>query len=156
LGIVISVERPCHDRDGQDPKFLRHLGDHGRRTRAGAAAHAGRDEQHVGTLDDLVDAIAILHRRLAADVRVRAGTESLGNVASDLQRRSDARTLQRLRIGIRTDEIDALDAGIDHVRDGIAATSPDADHLYDRALAVCIHQFKHSSFLRLSSLRGTH
>src|SRR3546814_18023676 len=38
------------------------------------------------------------------------------------------RGVERLRVGVGDDEIDALDARRDHVCDGIAARAADADH----------------------------
>src|ERR1700689_4462929 len=46
--------------------------------------HASGDEQHVAALDHFDDAIAVLHRRLAADLRIGAGAQALGDAASDL------------------------------------------------------------------------
>ena len=54
------------------------------------------------------------------------------------------RALQRLRVGVRADEVDALDAGSHHVRDRVAAAATDAEHLDDSRLAVSVHQFEHS------------
>jgi hypothetical protein len=44
-----------------------------------------------------------------------------------------------VRISIRADKIDTFNAGVHHMRDGIAATASDADHFDDRALTMCIH-----------------
>src|SRR5947207_2836224 len=60
------------------------------------AAHAGGDEQHVAALDQLDDAVAVLHRRLTADFRVGARPQPLGDVAADLQRRLHLGVLQGL------------------------------------------------------------
>ena len=46
------------------PSSLATLRDHGSCARAGAAAHAGGDEQHVAAFDEFDDAVAILHRGL--------------------------------------------------------------------------------------------
>ncbi len=94
-------------------------------------------------VDHLDDAVAILHRGLAADLRIRAGAETLGDVAADLQERLHLGVLERLRIGVDADEVHALDAGVDHVRDGVAAAAADADDLDDCALAVGVHQLEH-------------
>ena len=145
--VAFHLERLGDHRDGQDAELLGDLRHHRRRARAGAAAHAGGDEQHVAAFDQLDDAVAVFHRRLPADFRVGAGAQALGDVAADLQRGAHLGVLQRLRIGVDADEIHALEAGLDHVRDGVAAAAAHADHLDDGALAVCIHQFKHSSHL---------
>ncbi len=136
---AFHVERPGDDRDGQDAELLGDLRNHRRRAGAGAAAHAGGDEQHVAALDHLDDAIAIFHRRLTTDLGIGAGAQALGDVAADLQCGLHLRVLQRLRIGVDADELDTLDTTGDHVGDGVAAAAAYADHLDDSVLAVCIH-----------------
>ena len=37
------------------------------------------------------------------------------------------RGVERLRVGVRDDEVDALDVRADHVGDGVAASAADAD-----------------------------
>jgi hypothetical protein len=74
------------------PSSLADLRDDRRRAGAGAAAHAGGDEQHVAALDRLLDAVAILHRGLPAEIRVGPGAEALGDVAADLDRGLDPRS----------------------------------------------------------------
>ena len=87
--------------------------------------------------------VAILHRRLTADIGIGPGTETFRNITADLQRRADAGAVQRLRIRVGANEIDSLNAGMHHVCNGVAATTTDTDHLDDGALAVGIHKFKH-------------
>src|SRR5690606_33575826 len=102
--------------------------DHGGRTGAGAAAHAGGDEAHVGggqVVDDLVD--ALLGGR-AADLGLRAGAETLGDVGTELDQPLGLRHGQRLGVGVGDDEVDALQPGSDHVVDGVAAAAADAEH----------------------------
>src|SRR4029077_2434109 len=106
-----------------------------RRARARPAAHAGGDEEHVAALDQLDDAVAILHRRLAPHFGVGAGAETLRDVAADLQRGLHLRVLERLRVGIHADELDALDAVFSHVGHGIAAAAAHADYLDHSRLA---------------------
>jgi hypothetical protein len=96
-------------------------------------------------MDHLHDAVAVFHGGLPADLRVRAGTEALGDARADLQRGLDRGVLERLRIGVDAHELHALDAAVHHVRDGVAATSTDAQHLDDCALAVCVHEFEHAA-----------
>jgi hypothetical protein len=44
--------------------------------------------------------------------------------------------IERLRVGIGDDEVDALDVALDHVGDGVAAGAADADHADPRAKLV--------------------
>jgi hypothetical protein len=136
---ALHQERLGHDGDCQNAELLRHLGHDRRGARPGAATHARGDEQHVGTLDDLVDPVAILHRGLAADVGVGTRAETLRNVATDLQCRAHACAVQCLRVRVGTNEIDALDTGVDHVRNCVATAAAHADYLDYCALAVRIH-----------------
>ncbi len=136
---ALHDERLGHDGYGQDAELFRDLGNHRRRAGAGAAAHAGRYEQHVGALDHFLYAVAVFHRGLPADVRIRTRTKPLCNIAADLQRRAYARAIERLRVGIGTDEIDALYSCIHHMGDSVTATAANADHLDDGALAMRIH-----------------
>jgi hypothetical protein len=56
----------------------------------------------------------------------------------DLDRRGVV--LQRLRVGIRDDELDALEADERHPVDRIAAAAANADHLDARTRAIFISQ----------------
>ena len=51
-------------------------------------------------------------------------------------RRSARRSVERLRVGIGDDEVDALHVGAHHVGDGVAARAADADHADPRAQLV--------------------
>ena len=82
-----------------------------------------------------ISAVGVLERGLAADVRIRAGAEPLGELAADLDLHRRRVRLQRLRVGVGDHELDAGDAGLHHARHGIAAAAADADHLDARAHA---------------------
>ena len=126
------------------PAFeLERLGDHGDRQRAelagqagddrggagsGAAAEAGGYEHHVRTVERLDQLLGVLERRLAPDVGVGAGAESLGQLRTDLQLVRRGVEAQRLQIRIGDDELDAVEAGGDHAIDGITAAATDAHH----------------------------
>src|SRR3546814_3787231 len=64
----------------------------------------------------------------AADLGPRARAQSLGDLRPQLDTPFGRRSVERLRVGVGDDEIDALDARRDHVCDGIAARAADADH----------------------------
>ncbi len=103
----------------------------------------GGDKQHIGTLDHFVNAITILHSSLPANVRVCPGTETFGDIATDLQGGLDLGRLQRLPVCIRTYKIHPFNTAARHVLDSITATTADPQHLDNSALAVCVHEFKH-------------
>ncbi len=130
-------------RHGQDAEFACDFRDDRRGARARAAAHARGEEQHVRTLDHLDDALTILQRRLTADFRIGAGAETLRHARAELQRTGRPVPLERLRIGVHADELDALDTPLDHVIDGIAAAPAHTDHLDDRFLGLRIYDLEH-------------
>ena len=141
---ALERERLGDHRHGQDAQLLGQLRDHRRGAGAGAAAHAGGDEHHVGAVERLADALAVLERGLAADFGIGAGAQALGDVAAELQHAAWRRgCLERLRVGVGADELDAVDAGADHVGDGVAAAAADADDLDDRVGCEPFDQFEH-------------
>ncbi len=133
--VAFHLERPRHHCHREDAKLLGHLRHHWSRAGAGSTTHAGSDEQHVAAFDQLDDAVAILHRSLAPDFRVCPGAKTLGDVAADLQRGTHLGVLERLRVGVYADEIHTFDAGLHHVRYGVAATTAHPEHLDDGILA---------------------
>src|SRR5258708_39310783 len=62
-----------------------------------------------------------------ADIRLGAGAEALRDLRAHLHDALGLGHGQRLRVGIGDDEIDALQPGSDHVIDGVAACSTDAE-----------------------------
>ena len=76
--------------------------------RAGAAAHAGGDEHHVRAGEVIADFVDHLLGRGAADFRLRAGAETLGDLHAHLDDALGLGHGQRLRVGIGDDEVDAL------------------------------------------------
>ena len=68
----------------QDAAFTRALGDDRRGAGAGAAAHAGGDEDHVGAVEVLADLRDRLLGRAHADFWVRAGAEALRHLHAEL------------------------------------------------------------------------
>ena len=109
---ALERERLGDHGHGQDAHFLGQLRDHRRRAGAGTATHAAGDEDHVGTVQQFADALAILERGLATDLGIGPGAESLGDVRAELQGVLGPAVLERLRIGVGTDEIHALDLGV--------------------------------------------
>ncbi len=134
----LEVERLGDDADGEDAHLARHPGDHRRRAGAGAAAHAGGDEEHVRAFDRLADAVDRLLGRGLARLRLGAGAEPGRAELDQVVRR---RAVERLRVGVGADEIDALNALLDHVLDRVAAAAADADHLDLRAHAELFDHF---------------
>jgi hypothetical protein len=105
-------------------------------TGAGAAALARGHEDHVGPLEDLLDLLPVVLRGLAADVGVGAGAQAAGQLAAHVQLDVGVAHQQRLRIGVDRDELDTLEADLDHAVDRVDTAAADADDLDDREVVV--------------------
>jgi hypothetical protein len=125
---ALERERLGDDADGEDALLARGLGDDRGRAGAGAAAHAGGDEHHVRAFQDASIRLSVS----SAAARPISGREPaprpFGDARSELDTTLGGRGIQRLRVGIGDDEIDALDLRVDHVGDGVTACAAHADH----------------------------
>jgi hypothetical protein len=74
--------------------------------------------------------------RLAAHVRVGPGAQAAGQLATDVQLDVGIRHQQRLGVGVHRDELDALEADLDHAVDGVDATTADPDNLDNGQVVV--------------------
>ena len=128
---ALEAERAGDHGDRQGPDAPGDLGDDRGGAGAGAAALARGDEHHVGPGDGLLDLGSVGLSRLAADIGIAAGAEATGQVPSDVELHLGVAHQQRLGVGVDGDEVDALQAGVDHAVDGIdtaAADAHDLDH----------------------------
>ena len=132
----LEGERTGDHADGQRSQVLRDLCNDRGPTRSCPAALAGRDEHHVGALQDLLDLRAVLIRRPATNLRVRPRTESPGGLPPDVKLHISFRHEQGLGVGVHPDEFDALQAGLDHAVHCVDAAAPDPDHLDDREVVL--------------------
>ena len=125
---ALEMERLGDHADGENAHFARGAGDDRRGARAGAAAHAGGDEHHMRAGEVIADLLERLLRGRPADLGLGAGAEALGHLKAHLDDALGPRRRQRLRVGVGDDEIDARQAGHDHVVDRVAAGAADAAH----------------------------
>ena len=140
-GGALEGERPGDDTDGQRAEGARDAGDDRGTAGAGAAALAGGDEDHVGALEDLLDLLAVVFRRLAPDFGVGTGAEAAGQLATDVELDVGVAHQQRLGVGVDGDELDALETDLDHSVDGVDTAAADADDLDDRQVVLrCCHE----------------
>ena len=131
--LAFEVERPGHDAHRQDATLARGAGDDRSRAGAGTTAHAGGDEDHVAVGELAHHSFNAFFGGGAADIGLGAGAEALGDRRSELDLARGERMRQRLAIGVRHQEINAVEIGTDHVVDGIAAGAADTDHGDTRA-----------------------
>ncbi|GAA3418913.1 hypothetical protein GCM10018952_56380 [Streptosporangium vulgare] len=107
---------------------------------ARAASLTGRDENHVGPLEDLLDLLAVVLGRLAPDFGVGSRAEAAGEFAPDVELDVGVTHQQRLGVGIDGDELDALESLLDHPVDGVDSASADSYNLDDREVVLrCCH-----------------
>ena len=95
----------------------------------GAAPLARGDEHHVGALEDLADLVPALLGRRSADLGIRSGPQSPGDLAADVQLDVGVAHEKCLGVGVDRDELDSLEAGVDHPVDGVGTAAADSDHL---------------------------
>ena len=119
------------DGDSERAEVLGDAGYDGRSAGAGATAHAGSDEDHLGIAENVLDVFARLIGGGAALLGVAAGAEPLGDALADADAVIRLAASESLRVGVDADEVDASDAGFDHAVDGVAAATSDADD-FDR------------------------
>ena len=143
--LPLEAERPRCDTDRQRTERTRDFRDDRRCTGSGTAALAGRDEDHVRTLEDFFDLFAVIVRGLTAELRIRTRTESAGQRATDVELHVGIRHEQCLRVGVHRDELDAAQSGFDHAVDGVHATATHADHLDHREVALWCCRHVHAS-----------
>src|SRR5215470_13860938 len=105
---ALERERLGNHRDRENAELASDLRHHRGCSSARPAAHASGQKQHVGTLDQFDDAFPVLNGCLSTDLGISACTQSLGDTRSELKQRLRPVTREGLRIGVRTDELDAL------------------------------------------------
>jgi len=89
---------------------------------------------------DLLDLLGVILGGLAADLGVGARAETTGELAADIELDVRVRHQQGLRVGVDRDELDALEAHLDHPVDRVHAAAADADDLDDREVVLrCCH-----------------
>ena len=125
---AFEQERLGHHANGQDTLFTGGLGHNRSRAGAGAAAHAGSDEAHVCAIQRAVDLSQGFLGRSLAHFGARTGTQTLGDIGTQLDPVLRDRIVERLRIRIGNNEINAFDPSGDHVGNGVTARTAHPDH----------------------------
>ena len=118
------------DRDGAELSGdLRH---DGRAAGAGAAAFAGGHEDQIGAAQCGLELVAADLHGLTADFGIGPAAESVRDLLPDVDLDVGIAHVELLHVGVDGDELDALDAGVDHPVHGVGAGAADADHLDGR------------------------
>ena len=115
--------------DGEDTGLMGQVRHNGRRAGAGAAAHTGGDEHHVGALQHLGNGSAALLGGLLADLGLGAGAHAVGQLFADLNLVFTDGLVQILLIGVHGNEFHAVHAGLNHTIDNVVTSAANTDHL---------------------------
>ena len=127
LALALKGEGLGDDADGQDAQVVGSLGHDRGSAGAGAAAHTGGDEDHLGALQGVGDLILALLGSALADLGISAGTAALGELCAQLDLLGGLGIQQSLLVGVHCDELDTGEAGLDHAVDSVAAATAHAD-----------------------------
>jgi len=133
---ALEGEGTRHDADRQRAERAGDAGHDGRAAGAGAAALARGDEDHVGAAQDVLDLLRVVLGGLLADLGVGAGAEAAGQLAADVELHVRVGHEQGLGVGVDGDELDTLEADLDHAVHGVDAATTDADDLDDRQVVL--------------------
>ena len=136
--LALECERTSDNADRQDAHLARDLCDNRSTAGAGTAAHACGDEYHVRTLECLGDLLAAFLSGLASGLRLGARALALGQLCADLNLDRSLRAIQRLLIGIDCNKLQSLQAGSNHVIDGVVAATADTNY-FDVDNGIVIH-----------------
>ncbi len=109
---------------------------HRRCAGAGATTHAGRDEHHVRALDDVLQPLHVFQRGFSAAFRIRTSTEAAGHVLTNRDLLGCRVGVQRLRVGVDRDELDAFESKVNHRVDGVAARAANTDDFDTRLVSA--------------------
>ena len=129
LALALKGKGLRDDADGQDTQVVGRLGHDRGSARAGAAAHAGGDKDHLRTLQRVGDLVLALLGGALADLRVSTGTAALGQLGTKLDLLGGLGVEQSLLVGVHRDELDPGQTGLHHAVDGVAAAATYADNL---------------------------
>ena len=158
-----EFEGSRNDADGKHAEAASDARDDGSRTRTRAAAHTGRDKDHVGAFEQIGDRLFVFFCGFFSDFRIASGAESLCDFPPDSDPRLGFRSVQILHIGIQHDKIDVRDIRIDHTVYRIRSAAAAADdfnnrgtHRIEGGTAFIDHRKIHHVFLpTLFPLRKT-
>ena len=135
LGALAALEgeRARDDADGEGAQLAGDLGDDRRAAGAGAAALAGRDEDHVRALQRLLDLVPALERgRLGRPPGSRRRRGRASRCAPMWSFRSASHMSSACASVFTATNSTPLEAGVDHPVDRVRAAAADADDLDHR------------------------
>ena len=126
--VAFELEGLGHDANGQHTQLTRSLRDDRSRACARAATHASGDKAHVCASQMIDDFLDGFFGGGGTNRRAGPSAQTLGRFDTHLDARGGLGLLQRLCIGVRHHEFDALKLLVNHIVDRIAPCPADAKH----------------------------
>ena len=139
-------ERLSNDCHRQDAEFFCNFGNNWRTTCPGTTTHTGGDKYHIGTLQSFCNAFAVFQSRFTSHIRICTGTQTFGQTVAQLDHGTSAIITQSLRIGIRTDEVNAINLTLHHMLYSITAAAANTDYFNYCVLLNFICKLEHITF----------
>ena len=127
--VALEREGTGHNADRQSASIAGDLGDNGGGTGTGATSLTGGHEHHVRTLERGGDLVDVILRSLTTDGRIRAGAQAVRQFATDVELGLGIGHEQSLRVSVDGNELNALEADLDHSVHGVNSAAADADDL---------------------------
>ena len=130
--LPLEEEGDGYDADGEHPLFLGDACHHGSGARAGASAHAGGDEHHLGlVVEERGDVVGALLSGEAGYLGVVARAETLGGGGADKEFCGHRRVAQGLAVGVADHKRNLVDVLLVHMVYGVVAAAAHAYHFDD-------------------------
>ena len=128
--LAFELERLGDHGHGKDAHFAGNVTHDRSGTRTGTTTHAGSNEDHVGALHGFLEFFDVFFGSLAANLRLHAGTESLGKLLANLDLVIGKAKFKSLSIGIHGVVFHTFDVHTDHAVHSVAAGTADTEHLH--------------------------
>ncbi len=130
---ALKIKRFGDNPNRKDTHIVRNFGDDRRRARSRAAAHTGRDKDHIAAADGRSNCFTAFVGSFLTHFGFGARPFSMGYLFPDLNLLSSLGTVQGLPVCIDADKLNTLHAACHHSVDGIpaAAAYPNYFYLYD-------------------------
>ena len=130
LPLALEQEWDRHDSHGQDAHIFRDTSDDRSGTRSGSSTHTSGDKNHlravVKHITQIVNAFLGRHH---SPLGLVSRSQALRDLPSQQQLHRDIRTIQGLIVRITQHESNILDPFLEHVRDSVATSAANPDHL---------------------------
>src|SRR5690606_21664964 len=126
--LALEVERLGDDANGEDAPLAGSSRDDRRCARSSATTHASGDEAHMRMSQLVEDFVNALFGSSTANLGLGSGTQTFGNIGTELNHLLGLRHGQCLSVGVRANELHAAQTRIDHVVDGVTTASANTEY----------------------------